>query len=119
MDELRDKMNKEKEEALRLQWEEALRQQAQAIAEACEALTRKLNREHKLDKELAIANSLKKARVCNSITLTILLDVHVHVVRRAKRSQTLTQTTCSKTYIQVSQQLHVSVLLEYIFPLTF
>lgn len=61
--EITEKMNEEKAEALRLQWAEAERQKAQAVEDACNALTIKLNREHRLDKEMCIGNALKKARV--------------------------------------------------------
>lgn len=63
MEELREKMEVEKAEALRLQWEEAEKQKAEAVEEACDALTKKLNKEHRLDKELSIGNALQKARV--------------------------------------------------------
>ena len=63
MQELTEKLNAEKAEELRLQWEEAERQKAQAVEDACDALTKKLNKEHRLDKEMCIANALKKARV--------------------------------------------------------
>ena len=63
MQELTEKLNAEKAEELRLQWEEAEWQKAQAVEDACDALTKKLNKEHRLDKEMCIANALKKARV--------------------------------------------------------
>lgn len=69
MEELTEKLNTEKAEELRLQWEEAERQKAKAVEDACDALTIKLNREHRLDKEICIANSLKKARVGVQISL--------------------------------------------------
>ena len=57
-------MEEEKEEALKQQWQEALRQQAEAVRLACEELTKQLNREHRLDKEMTVASELKRARVC-------------------------------------------------------
>lgn len=57
-------MEDQKTEALRLQWKEAERQKELAVEEACRLLTIKLNKEHRLDKEISIASSLKQARVC-------------------------------------------------------
>lgn len=61
--ELTRKMEYQKSEALRLQWEEAERQKEKAVEDACKALTIKLNKEHRLDKELSIGHALKVARV--------------------------------------------------------
>lgn len=58
-------MEDEKQQALTLQWEEAQRQKEQAVKDECQALTVKLNREHRLDKELSIGTALQKARVRN------------------------------------------------------
>lgn len=75
-------MEKEKEEALKEQWQEALRQQAEAVRHACEQLTKKLNREHRLDKELTVAKELNKARVCysNHDTTTKWLCVTIYLM---------------------------------------
>jgi len=55
--------DEEREEALRLAWEEAERQKLEAIRLAEEALTKELNRKHALDKEKGIADALRIARV--------------------------------------------------------
>ncbi|XP_067939226.1 golgin subfamily A member 6-like protein 4 [Watersipora subatra] len=60
--ELTEKLENEKEEALRQQWEHALEERRLAVESACQALTIKLNKEHRLDKEMGIANALKQAR---------------------------------------------------------
>ncbi|KAF6022854.1 hypothetical protein EB796_018836 [Bugula neritina] len=60
--EITRKMEYQKSEALRLQWEEAERQKEKAVEDACKALTIKLNKEHRLDKELSIGHALKVAR---------------------------------------------------------
>ncbi|XP_059163053.1 axoneme-associated protein mst101(2)-like [Physella acuta] len=62
MKELRKKMEEEKEEALRLQWEECERLKEAAVTEACEALRRKLRDEFSVEKEMAVAEALRKAR---------------------------------------------------------
>lgn len=54
---------KEKQEALKEQWEECERLKLQAIKEACELLERKLRNEFALEKEIAIAKALALARV--------------------------------------------------------
>ena len=54
---------KEKEEALRKQWEEAERQKQAAIQEACTALHKQLRDEFAWEKERAIAEALALARV--------------------------------------------------------
>ncbi|XP_013393594.1 uncharacterized protein LOC106161241 [Lingula anatina] len=60
--ELTKKLQKEKEEALRKQWEEAERIKQKAIDEACALLEKRLRDEFALEKELAIAETLQKAR---------------------------------------------------------
>ena len=57
------KLELEKQEALQMQWEECERLKEIAIEEACIALTKKLRNEFAIEKEQAIAEALRKARV--------------------------------------------------------
>ena len=63
MKELRKKLELEKEEALQRQWEECERLKEIAVEEACTALHKRLRNEFAIEKEQAIAEALRKARV--------------------------------------------------------
>ena len=63
MKELTKKLNKEKEEALAAQWEECQRLQGEAVEAACSALRKQLRDEFAVEREQAIAEALKTARV--------------------------------------------------------
>ena len=63
MKELRRKVDIEKQDALQHQWEECERLKAIAIEEACVALHKQLRKEFAIEREQAIAEALKKARV--------------------------------------------------------
>ena len=56
-------LTKEKEEALRKQWEECERIKEKAVADAIAETTRRLRNEFTLQKELAVAKALQIARV--------------------------------------------------------
>ena len=56
-------LTKEKEEALRKQWEECERIKEKAVADAIAETTRRLRNEYALLRELAVAQALKLARV--------------------------------------------------------
>ena len=55
--------NKEKEEALAEQWDEAEKLKVKAIQEACDSLQRRLRNEFAIEKEKAVADALAIARV--------------------------------------------------------
>ena len=63
MKELTKKLHKEKEEALAAQWEECQRLQGEAVEAACSALRKQLRDEFAVEREQAVAEALKNARV--------------------------------------------------------
>ncbi|PIK62941.1 hypothetical protein BSL78_00068 [Apostichopus japonicus] len=56
------KLTKEKEDALKAQWEECVRLKKEAVVKAIAETTRRLKNEFALEKELALAKALKIAR---------------------------------------------------------
>ncbi|KAK7483878.1 hypothetical protein BaRGS_00024895, partial [Batillaria attramentaria] len=62
MKDLTKKLNKEKEAALRAQWEECQRLQEEAVHAACLTLRKRLRDEFASEKEQAVADALKAAR---------------------------------------------------------
>ncbi|GFS05141.1 translation initiation factor IF-2-like [Elysia marginata] len=62
MKELRKKLEEEKEEALRLQWEDCERLKKEAVEEACQALRKRLRDEFAVEREKAVAEALRIAR---------------------------------------------------------
>ena len=69
------KFLKEKEAALEKQWQECEKLKEEAVAMACEALTRKLRAEFLIEKEQAVTEALRIAKVgvVSVSTLTICL----------------------------------------------
>ena len=67
MKELTKKLNKEKEEALEAQWEECQRLQGEAVEAACTALRKQLRDEFAVEREQAVAEALKIARVSSPL----------------------------------------------------
>ena len=63
MKELKKQLEEEKQEALRLQWEECERLKEEAVEEACTALRKRLRDEFAVEREKAIAEALRIARV--------------------------------------------------------
>ena len=61
--ELLKKFLKEKEAALEKQWQECEKLKEEAVAMACEALTRKLRAEFLIEKEQAVTEALRIAKV--------------------------------------------------------
>lgn len=61
--ELARKMEREKEEALRSQWEDCERLKQQAIDDVCNTIRQSLRNELAIEKERAIADALRVARV--------------------------------------------------------
>lgn len=75
MRELRKKLDEEKEEVLRQQWKECERLKEIAVEQACTALRKHLRNEFAVEREGAIAEALRKARVGLLLCFTLNLSI--------------------------------------------
>lgn len=73
---------KEKEEALRKQWEECEKMRMKAVEDAIAETTCQLRKQFLVAKEFAVARALKIARVC-------ILDVNLNSIGSQNKKETI------------------------------